>query len=96
LGAVFLSEPIYMLNKTFCRVYYSDHSESYIHVNIYFGKLTMDVITYDMKTNFQTKISTIGTMGLFTGFSILNGIEIIYHLLEFIIKIFKTKVIKQF
>ena len=65
------------------------------YVNIYFGTLTMDVITYDMKTNFQTKISTIGYMVLFTGFSILSGIEICYHLLKFVFKVFKKKDIKK-
>ena len=67
------------------------------YVNIYFGTLTMDVITYDMKTNFQTKISTIGgTMGLFTGFSILSGIENFYHLLKFLFKVLKKKDRKKF
>ena len=66
------------------------------YVNIYFGTLTMDVITYDMKTNFQTKISKIGYMVLFTGFSILSGIEIFYHLLKFLFKVLKKKDRKKF
>ena len=51
------------------------------YINIYFDSATMDTITYSMKTDFETKLSTIGgTMGLFTGFSLLSAVEIVYHL----------------
>ena len=46
----------------------------------------MDEITYSMRTNFGMKLSTIGgTMGLFTGFSIISAVEIVFHLVEFVI-----------
>ena len=46
-------------------------------VQIFFDTTSFDEIERDEKTNFETQISTIGgTMGLFTGFSIISGIEI--------------------
>ena len=39
----------------------------------------MDEITEDTKTNFVTKISVLGgTLGLFAGFSLLSGVELLY------------------
>ena len=64
-------------------------------VQIFFDTTSFDEIERDEKTNFETQISTIGgTMGLFTGFSIISGIEIIY----FAVKIFfksTTSVVKD-
>ena len=60
------------------------------YVNIYFGSVTMDKITYSMKTDFELKLSTVGgTMGLFTGFSLLSAVEIFYHLGRFISRLSK-------
>ena len=54
------------------------------YVNIYFDTATMEEITYSMRTNFETKLSTIGgTMGLFTGFSLLSGVEIVYNVCKY-------------
>ena len=54
-------------------------------VQIFFDTASFDEIERDEKSNFETQISNIGgTMGLFTGFSIISGIEIIY----FAVKIF--------
>ena len=48
-------------------------------VNIYFNAGSFDKVTRSAKTNFVSQLSLIGgTFGLFTGFSILSGIEIIY------------------
>jgi hypothetical protein len=48
-------------------------------VRIYFDTQNFDRVTRDEKANFVTKLSTIGgTMGLFSGFSIISGIEILY------------------
>jgi len=48
----------------------------------------MKEVTYSMKTNFETKLSTIGgTMGLFTGFSLLSAVEIFYHLFKIIFRL---------
>ena len=50
-------------------------------VNIYFSTPTFDTITKDVNAKFEAKLSTIGgTMGLFTGFSLLSGVEIVYFL----------------
>ena len=59
------------------------------YVNIYFSSPTFDEISKDQRANFETKLSAIGgTMGLFTGFSILSGVEIVY----FVIKIFCSRI----
>jgi len=61
------------------------------YVNIYFDTKTMDEITYTMKTNFEMKLSTIGgTMGLFTGFSLLSSVEIFFHLGKFCYSVLKN------
>ena len=50
-------------------------------VQIYFNTGSFDRITKSAKTNFVSRLSLIGgTFGLFTGFSILSGIEIIFYL----------------
>ena len=55
----------------------------------------MEEVTYSMKTNFETKLSTIGgTMGLFTGFSLLSAVEIFYHLFKIIFR-FICKSLKE-
>ena len=52
-------------------------------VNIYFNTPTVDEITKDAKTNIMTQISVIGgTLGLFTGFSIMSGFEILYFVVR--------------
>ena len=48
-------------------------------VHIYFDTATFDLIEKDTKNTVETQISVIGgTMGLFTGFSILSAVEILY------------------
>ena len=60
-------------------------------VNIYFNTPTFDHIKKDAKTNTMMQISVIGgTLGLFTGFSIMSGIEILYYLIK-IVLIFMKK-----
>ena len=70
-------------------------------VHIYFNSPTFDYITKvsiltnlnnfilypkDAKTTTMTQISVIGgTLGLFTGFSIMSGIEIIYFILKIVL-----------
>ena len=49
-------------------------------VHLYIGSPTYDIVEKDVKITFTTFISLVGGyMGLFTGFSILSGVEIIYH-----------------
>ena len=44
----------------------------------------------DERANAETRLSVIGgTMGLFSGFSLISGVEIIYFLLKGIFNIFK-------
>ena len=50
-------------------------------VQIYFDTATFDDIERDKKIKMEAQLSLIGgTMGLFTGFSIISGIEIIFFL----------------
>ena len=59
-------------------------------VKLYFETPTFDLVTKDARTDFVTKISLIGGMlGLFTGFSFVSGIEIIYFILKFVIRIYR-------
>ena len=52
---------------------------------IYFDTASFDEIERDKKMKFETLLSLIGgTMGLFTGFSIISGIEIIWFILKLI------------
>ena len=54
-------------------------------VQIFFDTASFDEIERDMEIKIENQISLIGgTMGLFTGFSIISGIEMVY----FAIKIF--------
>ena len=50
-------------------------------VQIYFTTGSFDKITKSAKTNFISRLSLIGgTLGLFCGFSIMSGIEIIFYI----------------
>ena len=54
-------------------------------VQIFFDTASFDEIERDVEIKLENQISLIGgTMGLFTGFSIISGIEMVY----FAIKIF--------
>ena len=58
---------------------YQPKKSSLHWIRIYFSSPTFDRVTRDEKANFVTKLSTIGgTMGLFAGFSIISGIELLY------------------
>ena len=53
-------------------------------VQIYFDTSTYDEIAQDVKITTEAALGLIGgTMGLFTGFSVLSGIEILYHFVKF-------------
>ena len=57
-------------------------------VKIYLDTATYDEIEKDEKVSLEASLSLIGgTMGLFTGFSILSGVEIIYYLAKFFISL---------
>ena len=56
-------------------------------VRIYFDTATFDDIERDEKIKTEAQLSLIGgTMGLFSGFSIISGIEIIFFLAKFFYK----------
>ena len=53
---------------------------------IYFGEATFDQIEKDTKMTMETMVGVVGgTMGLFTGFSILSGVEIVYYAAKFLL-----------
>ena len=57
-------------------------------VKIHFATSTYDEIEEDEKVTTIAAVGLIGgTMGLFTGFSILSGVEIIYYLAKFFMSI---------
>ena len=61
-------------------------------VRIFFDTPTFDIITKDRASKLSDMLSSIGgTMGLFTGFSIISGVEIIYHVLKTFSNIRKMK-----
>ena len=56
-------------------------------VQIYFDTATFDDIERDKKIKTEAQLSLIGgTMGLFCGFSIVSGIEIIFLLVKLLYK----------
>ena len=49
--------------------------------HIYLDTSTYDEIERDIRNSFEDQLGVLGgTMGLFTGFSILSGVEIIFYL----------------
>ena len=57
-------------------------------VKIYIATATYDEVEKDEKVTTMAAVGLIGgTMGLFTGFSILSGIEIIYYLAKFFLSL---------
>ena len=54
-----------------------------ILVQIFFDTALFDEISQDKKATFETQISVLGgTLGLFSGFSVLSAIEIVYYLFK--------------
>ena len=61
-------------------------------IKIYLATETFDEIEKDVKVTTEAALGLIGgTMGLFTGFSILSGVEIIYYLAKFFISLSISK-----
>ena len=61
------------------------------YVRIYFDTPTFDRIKKDRSAKFVDKLSAIGgTMGLLTGFSIISGVEILYFLVKFLLKLLQN------
>ena len=57
-------------------------------VHIFFDAATFDTIERDEKMTLEGSLGLIGgTLGLFTGFSLLSAAEIVYFLIKFIIRL---------
>ena len=57
---------------------------------------TFDRVEKDIKNSLETQIGLLGgTFGLFTGFSILSGVEILYFVSKNIAKIFYKKLFEK-
>ena len=55
-------------------------------INIRFGTPTYDEVEQDMKITWEGQLGLIGgNMGLFTGFSILSGVELLYFIVKLIL-----------
>ena len=66
------------------------------YVRIYFGASTFDIITKDRAAKFVDMISAIGgTLGLFTGFSIMSAIELVYYGIKIILEAIQAKISKN-
>ena len=53
-------------------------------IQVYLATDTFDEIEKDDRVTTEAALGLIGgTMGLFTGFSILSGVEIFYYLIKF-------------
>ena len=66
------------------------------YVRIYFGAETFNRVTKDRAVKFVDEISAIGgTMGLFTGFSIMSAVEIVYFGVKIIVQTVKKILTKK-
>ena len=65
-------------------------------MRIYFDGSTFDVITKDRAAKFVDMISAIGgTLGLFTGFSIMSAVEIVYFGIKILLEAIKAELSKR-
>ena len=65
-------------------------------VKIYFDATTFDQITKDRAAKFVDMISAIGgTLGLFTGFSLISAVEIVYFGIKIIIQLLRERLDKK-
>ena len=91
-GWPFLNEQAVLMPKTFTA--YGNPSTYEVEqrleiIEIYFKASTLEKVTMDARTNFVTKMSMIGGMlGLFTGFSVISGVEIIYFFIKVLLKMY--------
>ena len=65
-------------------------------MRIYFGAETFNQVNKDRAVKFVDEISAIGgTMGLFTGFSIISAVEVLYFGIKIILEIIKKILTKK-
>ena len=94
IGWPFINEQAVLVPKTFnilgyCGCFPAVEQRLEI-IEIYFATPTFDKVTRDARTNFVTKMSMIGgTLGLFTGFSVISAIQILYFAIILFLRIFK-------
>ena len=66
----------------------NERKARFVLVDIYFNSASFDKITRDANTNFINQLSLIGgTLGLFTGFSLMSAFEILYYITKMIINV---------
>lgn len=62
------------------------------YVRVYFDATTFDIVTKDRAAKFVDMISALGgTLGLFTGFSIISAFEIVYFGIKIIFETISAK-----
>ena len=67
---------------------YNKYQLQFVYIG--FDTATFDRVDRDIKNTPETQIALLGgTFGLFTGFSILSGVEIVFFALKFLLKKFK-------
>ena len=65
-------------------------------MQIYFNTATYDEIKKDVKLSLEAQLGLVGgTMGLFTGFSVLSLVEIIYFAITFLLSFKMKKSVKS-
>ena len=65
-------------------------------MRIYFDATTFDIVTKDRAAKFVDIISALGgTLGLFTGFSVMSAFEILYFGIKIILEIIRKKINKD-
>ena len=65
-------------------------------MRIYFDANTLDIVTKDRAAKFVDIILALGgTLGLFTGFSIMSAFEIVYFGIKIILEIIRKKINKD-
>ena len=61
-------------------------------IHIYFDTATFDEVERDVKVTMEAQLGLIGgTMGLFTGFSVLSGVEIVYHGIKTALSVWRSR-----
>ena len=74
---------MYLLYLEF--IFLADQKSRLQFVRIYFDTPTFDRITKDRRAKFVDMLAAVGgTIGLFTGFSVISAIEIIFFLARFL------------
>ena len=60
--------------------------------HIFFDTATYDEIERDVKNSLEDQLGLLGgTLGLFTGFSILSGVEILFYLVKMVFVQFRIR-----